>query len=235
MLRIENLNAGYGKFQILFDVNLKIEPKKITTIVGPNGSGKSTLLKTIFGLTTVFSGRIIYEDKDITKTKPHIRAKMGIAYLPQTDNVFTSLTVKENLKLASYSLNKEEREKKIEEVVEMFPVVKKKLSQKAITLSGGERQMVAIAMSLIRSPKLMLFDEPTGNLAPIIAKQILETITFLSRELGITVIIVEQNARRALEISDYSYLLVSGRVNFEGNPKDLLGHKELAKLYLGLT
>jgi branched-chain amino acid transport system ATP-binding protein len=160
---------------------------------------------------------------------------MGIAYLPQTDNVFASLTVKENLKLASYSLSKEEREKKIEEVVEMFPVVKKKLSQKAITLSGGERQMVAIAMSLIRSPKLMLFDEPTGNLAPIIAKQILETITFLSRELGITVVLVEQNARRALEISDYSYLLVSGRINFEGNPKDLLGHKELAKLYLGLT
>ncbi len=221
MIRIENLNAGYGKFQILFDVNLKIEPKKITTIVGPNGSGKSTLLKPIFGLTTVFSGRIIYEDKDITKTKPHIRAKMGIAYLPQTDNVFASLTVKENLKLASYSLSKEEREKKIEEVVEMFPVVKKKLSQKAITLSGGERQMVAIAMSLIRSP--------------IIAKQILETITFFSRELGITVVLVEQNARRALEISDYSYLLVSGRINFEGNPKDLLGHKELAKLYLGLT
>lgn len=234
MISTKNLNAGYGKLQILFDINLEIEPKKITAIVGPNGSGKSTLLKTIFGLTNVFSGNIFYEGKDITRIKPHIAAKIGIAYLPQVENVFSELTIEENLKMAAYTLNEEEAEKRIKEVLDFFPVLKKKYKDKAKTMSGGERQMLAIALNLIRSPKLMMFDEPTANLAPIIVKQILDSIIRLCEENGITVVLVEQNAIRALEVADKAYLLVSGKVAFEGSPKELLEHKELSSLYLGL-
>ncbi|MDT7891893.1 MAG: ABC transporter ATP-binding protein [Thermoproteota archaeon] len=234
MLEINKLNAGYGKLQVLFDVNLKIERNKLTAIVGPNGSGKSTLLKTIFGLTNIYSGEIKFEGKDITRIKPHEVARMGIAYLPQLDNAFTELTIEENLKMAAYTLEEREARERIKEVLELFPVLNKKFKTKALYMSGGERQMLAIAMNLIRRPKLMLFDEPTGNLAPIIVNQILDTIVKLVRDNGITVVLAEQNALRALEISDKAYLLVGGKVAFEGTSKDLLEHSELGRLYLGL-
>jgi branched-chain amino acid transport system ATP-binding protein len=234
VLEINKLNAGYGKLQVLFDVNLKIERNKLTAIVGPNGSGKSTLLKTIFGLTNIYSGEIKFEGKDITRIKPHEVARMGIAYLPQLDNAFTELTIEENLKMAAYTLEEREARERIKEVLELFPVLNKKFKTKALYMSGGERQMLAIAMNLIRRPKLMLFDEPTGNLAPIIVNQILDTIVKLVRDNGITVVLAEQNALRALEISDKAYLLVGGKVAFEGTSKDLLEHSELGRLYLGL-
>ncbi len=234
MLVVEGLNAGYKKFHVLFDVALEARDKEITVIVGPNGSGKSTLLKTIFGLTTIYSGNIRLDGEELTIYPPHEIAKMGVAYLPQVENVFVNLSIKENLITASYSLRKEEIEDRIEEVLNMFPVLRKMIHKRARNLSGGERRMLAIAMALLRKPKLMMFDEPTTDMAPKLARQILEKIVSLRDEMGMTIILVEQSARRALEIGDKAYLLVDGRVNFEGRPDELLNHPRLSKLYLGI-
>ncbi len=235
MLKTESLNAGYGKLHILYDIDFEAPKREITVVVGPNGSGKSTLLKALFGLATIYSGRVVLEDKDITKLPPHKRARLGIAYVPQMDNVFASLTVEENLKMAGYLLDPKELKDRIDLVLDIFPNLRKYLKRKAGTLSGGERQMLAIAMCLIRDARLLLLDEPTAQLAPKIATYILEKIAELRDRLGITIVLVEQNARKALEIGDRAYLLVSGRVVFRGKASELLEHKELGKLYLGLT
>lgn len=235
MLELHNLNAGYGKLQILYDVSLVFPERKISVIIGPNGSGKSTLLKTIFGLTKIYSGKIIFGNNDISGLPPHRIASLGIAYLPQTNNVFENLTVEENLKMAGYSLSKEEFGPNVSKVLDFFPQLKLYMKRKARLLSGGERQMLAIAMSLIRKPKLMMFDEPTAALAPKVAFQVLKSIIRLRDELGITVILVEQNAKAALEVADKASLLVGGRVVFDGLPRELLENPELGKMYLGVT
>ena len=234
MLEIKRLNSGYRRLHVLFDIDMLIEDNKINVIVGPNGSGKSTRLKSIFGLTTIYSGSIKYDGRELVGLPPHEVAKRGVAYLPQVDNVFANLTVAENMTMAGYTLPRDEVAGRIEEVAEMFPIIKRNWKRKAGTLSGGERQMVAMAMALIRKPKVMMFDEPTGSLAPKIAKEVLGKIVELRDALGMTIILVEQNARRALEIGDKAYLLVSGRLVFEGDPQELLGHPELARLYLGM-
>lgn len=234
MLKVEDVNAGYGKFHVLFDVNTSIEERRVTVVVGPNGSGKSTFLKTICGLTTIYSGRIFFGKEEITRLPSHQVARKGIAYLPQVGNVFLNLTIKENLIMASYTLKKHEAQKRIEEVLDYFPILKDYYHRKANTLSGGERQMLAMAMALLRRPKVMLFDEPTANLSPKLALQVLEEIVKLRDNYGITIILVEQNARRALEKGDKALLFVGGRIVFEGRPDELLSHAELGSLYLGL-
>jgi branched-chain amino acid transport system ATP-binding protein len=234
ILKVENLNAGYGKFHILFDISMSVKDNEIFIIVGPNGSGKSTLLKTIFGLTSVYNGKIIYKDKDITKVPPHTRAKMGLAYLPQVGNIFAELSVEENLKMAGYTLDKAELEERIKMVLDTFPFLKEKLKSKAKTLSGGQRQLLAMAMSLIRQPTLLMFDEPTAGLSPAAAKEVVEKIIWLREELGKTIILVEQNAKLALEIGDRALLLVSGRIAYMGGARELLEDRELGKKYLGL-
>ncbi len=234
VLVVEGLNAGYGKFHILFDIDLDVRGREIFIIVGPNGSGKSTLLKTLFGLTKIYSGRILYGDIDITRMPPHARAKVGLAYLPQVGNVFAELTVMENLKMAGYTLDPATLEERVQEVLEIFPFLREKLDAKAKTLSGGQRQLLAMAMSLIRQPSLMMFDEPTAGLAPKAAREVIDKIVWLREELGKTIILVEQNAKLALEIGDRAALLVSGRVAFRGRASDLLSDEELGKKYLGL-
>lgn len=233
MLKTENINAGYGRFHVLFDVTTTIEPEEITVIVGPNGSGKSTFLKTIFGLSTIYSGRIIFNGRDITRLPPHEVARIGIVYLPQVGNVFLNLSVKENLLMSSYTLSKEEAKERIEEVTSYFPVLRKYYNRKANTLSGGERQMLALAMALVRKPKMILFDEPTANLSPKLALEVLREIVNLRDKYRITIVLVEQNARRALECGDKAILFVGGKVAYEGVPEDLLKHSELSTLYLG--
>ncbi|MEM3254197.1 MAG: ABC transporter ATP-binding protein [Fervidicoccaceae archaeon] len=234
ILKTEKLNAGYGKMHILFDVDLEFPEKKITGIVGPNGSGKSTLLKTIFGLTRVMSGRILLKEKDITSKPPHEIAKLGIAYLPQTQNVFDNLTVQENLIMASYTLSKEEAKSKMEEVLEIFPILRAYMKQKAGRLSGGERQMLATAMALMRTPNVLMFDEPTAALSPKVAHQIINIIRELNAKRGKTVILVEQNARLALEISHEAIVMSSGKVAYRGEGRKLLEDPELGLLYLGV-
>ncbi|MEM3395479.1 MAG: ABC transporter ATP-binding protein [Nitrososphaerota archaeon] len=234
IIEVENLNAGYGNTHILFDVSLNVDEGTICAILGPNGSGKSTVLKTIFGLTNIYSGTIRFKGQDITGMKPYKIARLGIAYLPQVESVYLNLNVRENLMMAGYILQKDELEDRIKYVLEVFPMLKDYMERKLITLSGGERQIVVMAMALIREPSLMMFDEPTAHLAPKIANQIFEKIKELNKNLNITVIIVEQNVKKALEESDTAYLLVSGRINYHGPSKDLLANEKFGKLFLGL-
>jgi branched-chain amino acid transport system ATP-binding protein len=165
---------------------------------------------------------------------PHEIARSGLAYLPQTESVFTQLTVAENFKMAAYTVEKGQYPTRLQESLEIFPQLKRYLQSKVSNLSGGERQMVAMTMALIRNPKVVMFDEPTANLAPKIATEVLKTIESLAKEMGLTIVLVEQNARKALEIGDDAYLLVGGKNAFKGPTKDLLAHQELAQLYLGL-
>jgi len=235
ILQVRNVDAGYGKLQILFNVSAEFEEKGITAIVGPNGSGKSTLLKTIMGFTRVYNGEILFKGRDITGKPPHYVSKQGIAYLPQVGNVFTTLTVRENLRLAGYTLPPDEIEERISWVLEFFPVLKDYLDRKVGRLSGGERQMVAMGMALIRDPEVMLFDEPSANLAPILARKVVGEVKRLRDELGVTIVIVEQIVKLALEIAEKAYLLVSGSVRYEGDAKELLNHPDFGKMYLGIV
>ena len=235
MIELNGLNAGYKRLHVLYDISLRFEKDMINVVVGPNGSGKSTLLKSIFGLTTIYSGSIKFNGVELNGLTPHQIARKGIAYLPQVDNVFSNLTVAENMLMAGYTLRREEVEERIEEVSETFPVIKRYWKSRAGVLSGGERQMVAMAMALLRRPKVMMFDEPTGSLAPKIANEVLEKIVELKDTRRITIILVEQNAKKALEIGDKAYLLVGGRLVFHGDSHELLEHPELGKLYLGVS
>ena len=177
LLTVERVSAGYGNLQILNDISIKAEPNQITVIVGPNGSGKSTLLKTIAGITNIYQGTINLDGRTISKLPPHEIARLGIAYLPQTDSTFTQLTVTENFKMAGYTVATEDFDQRKRNVLEMFPRLSSYMKTKVSHLSGGERQMVAMSMALLRKPNTIMFDEPTANLAPIIATEVLNTIT----------------------------------------------------------
>ena len=233
MLRLEKVNSGYGKFHILFDIDLEVPKGKITVVVGPNGAGKTTLLNTVFGLATIHSGKVVYKGMDITHVPAYKRAKMGMAYTLQLFNIFSTLTVKENLLLATYDIPEDEAKKRMEEVFQLFPRLKERLFQKAGTLSGGERQMLAIAISMLRKPELMLLDEPTAGLAPKLAKEVFEAIRQLGDQ-GYTIILAEQNAKGALEIGDEAVLIASGRIVARGKAQELLQDKDLSRKYLGL-
>jgi branched-chain amino acid transport system ATP-binding protein len=234
MLTVNGVSAGYGRLQVLTDVSLQASPGEVTVIVGPNGSGKSTLLRAISGLCEVYAGTVKVESQVLTGMPPHKIARLGVAYLPQTENVFTNLSVQENFRLAGFTVDNAELEAKVKELYGTFPKLVEYMKTKASKLSGGERQMLAMGMALIRMPKVMMFDEPTASLSPKIATQVLAMVTSLAKDRGLTVLLVEQNARKALEVGDKAYLLVSGRKAFEGTAKELLEHKELGKLYLGL-
>jgi len=233
-LRVSDLFSGYGKLQILNGVSLEAEPGKITVIVGPNGSGKSTLLKSISGIATIFKGEVEMDGKILSDMSPTEIARSGVAYLPQTDNVFTNLTVKENLRLAGYTLKDSDHHARLKSSLEIFPILSQYLGTKVSNLSGGERQMVAMGMAVLRNPSAVMFDEPTANLAPRIATQVLDIVSKITKDMNLTTLLVEQNARRALEMGDHAYLLVSGKRVFTGTCRELLDHKELGRLYLGL-
>ena len=234
LLKVSNVSAGYGKLQILDEVTVEAEPNKITVIVGPNGSGKSTLLKTIAGLTTIYKGVVGLGDRIISGLAPHEIARLGVAYLPQTESTFTHMTVNENFRMAGYTVASWAFEERLGRALALFPKLSSYLDTKVSSLSGGERQMVAMTMALLREPNVLMFDEPTANLAPIVATQVLNTITYLSKRPKMTILLVEQNASRALQIGDSAYLLASGKTVFQGTTKELLEHKELGRLYLGL-
>lgn len=234
MIYTKNLSAGYGEVHVLFDINSRIEKNEITAIVGPNGSGKSTFMKSLFGLTTIYSGRVFYKDEDITREPAHDRTKMGIAYLPQVDNIFTNLTVEENLTIAGYTLSDEEFEERKEVSLNTFPELKGFMDRKAGTLSGGERQFLATATALIRKAEVVMMDEPSAALSPKFAEMMFDKVVELRDEFKLTIALVEQNVERALHISEKAYLLISGRVAFEGRSQELLEHEKFEKLCMGL-
>jgi branched-chain amino acid transport system ATP-binding protein len=234
VLKVDNISAGYGRLQILTDVTLEALPGELTIVVGPNGSGKSTLLKSVAGLTNLYRGTITMDNTTLSGHPPHIIARHGLAYLPQTESVFTKLTVTENFKMAAYMVSKSEYESRLKDSLEIFPQLNAYLLSKVQNLSGGERQMVAMTMALLRKPQVIMFDEPTANLSPKYATDVLRTIQKLGKERGLTIVLVEQNARRALEIGDKAYLLVGGKNAFTGTARELLSHQELARMYLGM-
>lgn len=234
MLRVESLSAGYKELHILYNINAIVEKGKITTVAGPNGSGKSTFLKSVFGLANIHSGKVLYKNKDITTTPPHKKTKMGIAYVPQVNNVFTNLTVEENLKIAGYTIEKGEYRERLDLAMDVFPEIKKKFKQNGSTLSGGERQYLAIASALIKKAELLMLDEPTAMLSPKLAGETFKKIQELNEAFGLTVLIVEQNVKKSLEISDNAYMLMNGRIVFEGESKELLSHERFEKFCIGI-
>jgi len=219
LLQVKNLYAGYGKSEILHDITLSLKKGDISLIVGPNGSGKSTFAKALFNLATIFSGRIIFRETDITKMPPEDKVLHGIFLVPQINNVFENLTVKENLEVAYYSTlkrrSKKDFEKNLEHIYTIFPDIKSRINEKVKNLSGGQKQMVAIARALVVEPKLLILDEPTSQLSPHLAKSILNKIIDI-KMLGTTVLLIEQNVKMALSIADYVYVFVSGRKVLEG-------------------
>ena len=232
MLKVENVVSGYGKIVIVYGVSVEVNKGELVTMIGPNGAGKSTLLKTIARLLPVFSGRIIFEGRDITNSKASELINYGINYVPQLNNVFPNMTVHENLEMGALR-NEEELEKNLELVHDLFPILQERHEQKARKLSGGERQMLALARALMSSPRMLLLDEPTAALAPVLVNEILDTIKRLKDKSGIPILLVEQNARKSLQISDRAYVLVMGKVVRSGPGQELLNDPDLGKAFLG--
>lgn len=230
-LVVEKMSSGYGKSEILHKVSLVVEPEEIVGIIGPNGSGKSTLLKTIFGLLKPTKGKIIFEEKTINGMPPHKIVKKGLSYVPQVDNVFPSLNVMENLKMGAF-IRKDDISESLSKVFEYFPELMLKKNQKTRTLSGGQRQMLAIARTLMLNPKLILLDEPTANLSPKMVSIIIQMIKMLN-DRGITFLIVEQRVRMILDHSFRAYVLDRGTIRIHGASNELLDNEEVKGLYLG--
>ncbi len=233
LLAVRNLSAGYGKSLVIDNVSITVSEKQVIGVIGANGSGKSTLLKTIIGLIKPFSGEIRYKDTEISKLSVDAINRMGIAYVPQVQNTFPNLSVVENMRIGGYYLSKKELESKMQEMLSIFPELNSYLNTKVEKLSGGERQMVAFARSMMISPKLLILDEPTAALAPIVINKMMEKILAI-RESGVSVLMVEQNAKKAISISDYVYVMLSGNVIAEGSGKSIQEDKELGRKLLGM-
>jgi branched-chain amino acid transport system ATP-binding protein len=234
MLEISNLDVFYGKSQALRDVSLKVNEREIVALVGANGSGKTTLLNTISGALHPASGSVEFLGKRIDRLAPDTIVQLGISHIPEGRKLFTSMTVRENLELGAYTSEAWKRkEETIEEVYQLFPVLKERARQSASKLSGGEGQMVAIGRGLMSSPKLCMFDEPSYGLAPNLLSEVLGVIKRL-REQGITVLLVEQNVRQTLETADRAYVLENGQIVLEGKGENLLQDELVKKAYLGL-
>lgn len=231
MLRLESVTSGYTDENIIHEVTLEVEEGEIVSIIGPNGSGKSTLMKSVFGLTRMRGGRISFLGRDVTGKRPDELVRLGLAYVPQEKNVFSSLTVKENLEMGGVSLAGE-MDERLESVLELFPKLGDRLGQRAGTLSGGEQKMLAVGRAMVTRPSLLMLDEPSAALSPKVMGQLFAEIEEINRR-GVTILMVEQNARRALAISDRGYILEMGRNRFQGPAKSLLDNPEVCSLYLG--
>jgi len=228
----EEVVSGYGKMMVVQGVSMHIGSKEIVTIIGPNGSGKSTFIKTAFGLIKPTKGRILFEDTEISGLRPDKIMRKGVGYVPQIGNIFPMLTVKENLEMGVYSKKEIDLEEIITETLDIFPMLKDRMKDRAGNLSGGERQMLAVGRAFIAKPKLLLLDEPSSSLAPNMVDRVLERVAEI-RNLGTSILLVEQNARKALQVSDRGYVMVMGRKAHEGTAQEILNHKEISRLYLG--
>ncbi len=233
LLATEDLVAGYvPEVDILNGVTIRVDEGEIVTVIGPNGAGKSTLVKAIFGLLRPREGRVVFRGEEITGRRTHDITHLGLSYVPQLDNVFQSLTVEENLELGS--LDRARMAEQIDRMYELFPRLGERSSQTAGTMSGGERQMLAMARALMPDPQVLLLDEPSAGLAPAFVEAIFEKIEDVNRA-GVTLVMVEQNARRALEMSSRGYVLDLGVNRFEGRGRELLDNPKVVELYLGGT
>ncbi len=232
LLEINKLSAGYGKSQILFDIDLTIQKNEMVALIGPNGAGKSTIIKSIFNLTNIYSGEIKFKGENIVGLKTSNLIKKKIVYLNQGKVVFPNLTIGENLELAGNVVSsKKEIQKKLEKVFALFPILAKKKSELAITLSGGQQQQLALGRALIQEPEILLLDEPTLGLNPILQKELFATLANLKKE-NLAFLIVEQNARSAITLADTTCLLENGQIKLIGG-KEIIKHPMIKKVYLG--
>lgn len=231
VLRARDIVSGYGAVQILKGVSVDLLPGEIVTIIGPNGAGKSTLLKAIFGLLPVSEGQVLLDDVDITRLSTERLVRAGVGFVPQTNNVFASLTIRENLQMGGF-IREDGLQERLEWVISLFPDLGHRLSERTGKLSGGQRQMVAIGRALMLEPKVLLLDEPTASLSPKMSEMVFEKIQEIN-QLGVAALMVEQDAQRALKISHRGYVLAAGENRFEGPAEQLLGSDEVRRLYLG--
>jgi branched-chain amino acid transport system ATP-binding protein len=233
-LEIRDLSSGYGEVQILWDVSLKLERGKLTALVGSNGVGKTTLLRTAVGLVKPWRGSIIFDDRDATRVSPHAKAAQGLILVPEGRQLFTDMSVYENLEMGAFpSRAKAHFQRNLERVYDLFPILKERSNQKAGTLSGGEQQMLAVARGLMAQPEILMFDELSLGLAPFLVLELFEVLQRLQAE-GLTMLLVEQNIQMALAISDYTYVLADGRIELEGPSHEVAKNEHVRKAYLGI-
>jgi branched-chain amino acid transport system ATP-binding protein len=233
MLEIDNVSAGYGPVQILWDVSFTVKEKEIVSIIGPNGAGKTTLVRTIVGLLPARAGTIRFKNVAISNLQPYEIVKRGVTLIPEGREIFPRMTVKENLRLGAYTQkDKEKIHTSLERVYKVFPVLKKKEHASAQTLSGGEQQMLVICRSLMSNPQLLILDEPSLGLAPIIVEKVLDTLQMINED-GVTILLVEQNIRDSLNLANRAYVLEEGKIIIQGEGRELLANNHIKEVYLG--
>lgn len=235
MLGVEDLESGYGAMQVLWGPSLHVKRGSITSLLGPNGAGKTSLLRTVFGLSPPWKGRIVYEGRDVTALPPHRKVDLGLVLVPEGRHLFPGMSVEENLHMGAY-LRKALRhvEESLALVYSLFPILKDRALQKAGSLSGGEQQMLTIARALMTRPKLIMLDEPSQGLAPKIVGEVFKAIDRLKQEVGLTILIVEQDIRASLAASEMVYILHEGRIKAQGRPGELEQSREIREAYLGM-
>ncbi|MCK5657934.1 MAG: ABC transporter ATP-binding protein [Syntrophobacteria bacterium] len=235
MLRVENLESGYGPMQVLWKPSLEVKKGSITSLLGPNGVGKSTLLRTVLGSVQPWKGKITYEGIDVTLLPTHKKVDLGITLVPEGKHLFVGMTVQENLIMGAYRKEAlKDKDDTLELVYSLFPVLKERGKQAAGSLSGGEQQMVTIARALMTKPKLIMMDEPSQGLAPKLVGEVFETIEKLNTEIGLTILLVEQNAEASLKAADYVYIMHEGRIKTEGPAKEIAESSDIREAYLGI-
>ncbi|MBS7622779.1 ABC transporter ATP-binding protein [Candidatus Bathyarchaeota archaeon] len=234
LLEIENLSTGYGEIKVLWGISLEVQEKGVTALLGANGAGKSTLLNCISGLHKTWEGKILLDGNDITGMSPHKRIELGISMVPEGRRIFPGMTVIENLMMGAYTRRAREKiDESYREVYDLFPVLKERQKQRAGTLSGGEQQMLAVARSLMARPRLLMLDEVSTGLSPVLATTVMETLAKLA-ETGLPMLMVEQHVEKALEISERAYVLENGRILMEGDSKALSTNEQLRRAYMGI-
>ena len=235
MLQIENLESGYGSMQVLWQPSLAVEKGSVTALLGPNGAGKSTLLSTVLGSIAPWGGKVTYEGEDVTGLPSHEKVDRAMALVPEGKHLFGGMTVIENLRMGAYRKEASAgAEESLELVYSLFPILKERSKQLAGSLSGGQQQMVTIARALMTAPKFIMLDEPSQGLAPKLVGEVFDTIEKLRNEVGLTILLVEQNAAVSLEAADYVYVMHEGRIKAEGSSEDIKGSDEIRQAYLGV-
>ena len=235
MLRLEDLESGYGPMQVLWKPSLDVKKGSITALLGPNGAGKSTLLNTVLGSVEPWDGKIIYEDQEITHMPSHKKVDLGITLVPEGKHLFGGMTVYENLIMGAYRKEAlKDIDKSLDIVYSLFPILKERDKQQAGTLSGGQQQMVTIARALMSKPRLIMLDEPSQGLAPKLVGEIFETVEKLQVEIGLTLLLVEQNADATLDASNYVYIMHEGQIKSEGTSEKIKGSSEIREAYPGI-
>lgn len=235
MLKVTELESGYGSMQVLWKPSLHVKKGSITSLLGPNGAGKSTLLMTVFGSVSPWSGEVRYEGADVTTVPTHKKVDMGVALVPEGKHLFPNMTVHENLLMGAYLKRAAaQKEESLQRVHTLFPRLKEREFQMAGSLSGGEQQMVTIARALMSEPQLIMLDEPSQGLAPLLVQEVFGTIQKMKDDIGLTVLLIEQNADASLNAADYVYIMHEGRIKAEGSADEIKGSAEIREAYLGV-